>query len=271
LKKLLALSLMIFYSAIVAAAAIADEWKLFDKSLLPESTQQWSIQPAGTNSPGNTAKTLTGINNPLTGSQQNTSSLMMGQLKLSFIDIAPNTDAGQAVSETDPVPNIGFHTGFRTSKFQNLSAVDPLSTDAEWSDSSFILFFGVNLNVGPGYFQSNAFKTHPKSNASRPTAPFESGFPKESLTDGNAKGFNAIAGYKLNDHVTLEAGYGFIEQGRSQLNGAEEAWGIYAQAILSLYPGVQVIPGIGQIDSDKNKAKGAAENFFAGAKWEINF
>jgi hypothetical protein len=196
----------------------------------------------------------------------------MGQLKLSFIDIAPDDAPPSAVPTTGPVPRMDFYTGVQTGKFIDIESMDVFSENIDWSASTFVLFFGVNLNVGPGYFQSNAFMSRPPENNTLSTAPNETGFLQEKLMNTNAKGFNATAGYKLNSLVTLEAGYGYIEHDRNQAKSGDEAWAIYAQAILNLAPGVQVIPEIGQIDFDKSQPKSAAvNNFYAGAKWEINF
>jgi hypothetical protein len=272
LKKLLALSLMILYSAAFAAVTFAAEWKLFEKSQLSVIGQPGSIQLVGATSPGDNANTSAASLHPLIGSQENMAPLMMGQLKLSFIDIAPDTDVTQTVSETRPGPMIEFYTGVQSGKFRDALPPDTFSVETDWPTSIFILFFGVNLNVGPGYFKSNAFMSRPPENSGFSAAPSETGFPQDKLINTNAKGFNATTGYKFNNLVTLEAGYGYIEHDRNQAKTGDEAWAIYAQAILNIAPGVQVIPEIGQIDFDKSKPKGAtADNFYAGAKWEINF
>jgi hypothetical protein len=263
---------MLFFSAAYAAVAPAAEWKLFEKAQIPESGKPWSIQLVGATAPEDKAKGATVINQPQLGYPENTAHLTMGQLKLSFIDIAPNDAAPATVTATGPVPTLDFYTGVQTGKFQDIVSTDNFSEGIDWSAPTFILFFGVNLNVGPGYFQSNAFMSRPPENKALSTAPNETGLLQEKWMTTDAKGFNAAAGYKLNSLVTLEAGYGYIEHNRNQAKSGDEAWAIYAQAILNLAPGVQVIPEIGQIDFDKSQPKGTAENnFYAGAKWEINF
>ncbi|MFH0730660.1 MAG: hypothetical protein V2B19_30480 [Pseudomonadota bacterium] len=271
MKKILAISLMIFFSAAYAAVTTAAEWKLFEKAQLPESGQPSSIQLVGAVSLEDNAKGSPAINQSQLGSPEKTAQLTMGQLRLSFIDIAPDA-ATSTVPETHLVPMIDLYTGVQTGKFQDILFTDAFNENIDWSASTFILFFGVNLNVGPGYFQSNAFMSRPPENGAFSAAPKETGFLQDKLMATNAKGFNAAAGYKLNSLVTLEAGYGYVEHSRNQAKSGDEAWAIYAQAILNLAPGVQVIPEIGQIDFDKTQPKNsAANNFYAGAKWEINF
>jgi hypothetical protein len=263
---------MIFFSAAFAALSTAGEWKLFEKTQLSENGHPWAIQLVGTNPPGDDAGGSTVINQSLMGSPENMAHLAMGQLKLSFIDIAPDATTTQTVPETHSVPMIDFYTGVQTGQSKDILFTDTFSENTDWSASTFILFFGVNLNVGPGYFQSNAFVARPPENGSLSATANETGFLQDKFMDTSAKGFNAAAGYKLNNVVTLEAGYGYVEHNRNQTISGDEAWAIYAQAILNLAPGVQVIPEIGQIDFDKNKPKrAAADNFYAGAKWEINF
>lgn len=272
MKKLLAISLMIWFSAANAAVTTAAEWKLFEKTPLSESGNPWSIQLVGATASEDKAEGSTVIHQSQLGYSENAAHLTMGQLKLSFIDIAPDTAASSTAPETHPVPMVDLYTGVQTGQFQDIVSTDAFSEKIDWSASTFVLFFGVNLNVGPGYFQSNAFMSRPPENGVLSAAPNETGFLPDQLMDTNSKGFNAAAGYKLNRIVTLEAGYGYVEHDRNQTKSGEEAWAIYAQAILSLAPGVQVIPEIGQIDFDNSQPKGAAaNNFYAGAKWEINF
>jgi hypothetical protein len=272
LKKSIALSLPIIFLLAFAAAATAAEWKLFERPPSSASGHPWSIQLMGANSSENNGNATTGFNNTLAGFKENMIPLTMGQLRLSFIDIAPATDASHPASEPHAAPMLEFHTGVQTEKFQDTLPAGTFGIETDWSASTFILFFGVNLNVGPGYFQSNAFISHPPENNAHAPTSNETFFARDMLTDTTAKGFNAAAGYKLSNRVTLEAGYGYVEHDRNQTKFGEEAWAIYAQAILNLAPGVQVIPEIGQIDFDKNQPKKAtADNFYAGAKWEINF
>lgn len=272
MKKLLAISLTVLFSATFSAVTIAAEWKLFEKSQLSVNGHPLSIQLVGTHSPGQNTNAATAINQSLLGRSENMAPLTLGQLKLSFIDIAPNTDLAPSVPETHAAPMINFYTGVQAEKFQDLIPTETFSEKTDWSASTFILFFGVNLNAGAGYFQGNAFTSRGPENGIHSKAPAKTGFPQNKLLDTSVKGFNAAAGYKLNNLITLEAGYGYAEQDRDQAKTGDEAWAIYAQAILNLAPGVQMIPEIGQIDYDKNKPKGAAaDNFYAGAKWEINF
>lgn len=272
MKRSIAISLTIFFFVAFAAAATAAEWKLFEKPQASEGGHPWSIQLVGANGSEENGNASTAFNHTLAGFKENMVPLTMGQLKLSFIDIAPDSDASHPASEPHAAPMLEFHTGVQTGKYQDALPAGTFGVETNWAASTFILFFGVNLNVGPGYFQSNAFISHPPENNALSPRPNETFFLRDTLTDTTAKGFNAAAGYKLNNRVTLEAGYGYVEHDRNQSKFGEEAWAIYAQAILNLAPGVQVIPEIGQIDFDKNQPqKATADNFYAGAKWEINF
>jgi hypothetical protein len=272
LKRSIAISLTIFFFTAFAAAATAAEWKLFEKPQSSEGGHPWSIELVSANGSEENGNVSSAFNHPLAGFKENMVPLTMGQLKLSFIDIAPDTDASHTASEPHAAPMLEFHTGVQTGKLQNALPTRTFGVETDWAASTFILFFGVNLNVGPGYFQSNAFTSHPPDNDALSPTPNETFFLRDTLTDTTAKGFNAAAGYKLSNRVTLEAGYGYVEHDHNQTKFSEEAWAIYAQAILNLAPGVQVIPEIGQIDFDKNQPKKAtADNFYAGAKWEINF
>ena len=85
-------------------------------------------------------------------------------------------------------------------------------------------------------------------------------------------GFEASAGYQMTDKVALGAGIGHVKNSNDKAGAADEIWAVYAQAVLNLAPGVQIIPEVGQIDLQNDKQNTEeGDAFYAGAKWEINF
>lgn len=274
MKKLLMICLIAIFLSAFAGWGTAAESGQLDSDPLIETDSPLAVHILQPNLPHKKGPCfLTGQEHASTGLPLAMVPLTMEQLKLTIIDISPETDTTDPVPETAPSPRIELNAGMQSEKYLsgnnvNLSG-NVFGEETDWIASTVFLFFGVDFDLGQGYFQSHAFMGHTPETLT--LAP-----PGETVHSGDAKlaakGFNALAGYKFSDRITLEAGCGYLEQGNKNAGVTEEAWAIYAQAILSLAPGLQVKPGIGQIDFEKTPLKGKPkDDFYAGAQWEINF
>jgi len=74
--------------------------------------------------------------------------------------------------------------------------------------------------------------------------------------------------FTVNDMLTLEGGYGYIHDEMDEANVTSIAQSYYLQAAITLAPGVIVTPEIGMLDG---REAGEDEEFYFGAKWQINF
>lgn len=94
-----------------------------------------------------------------------------------------------------------------------------------------------------------------------------------NVTDNDAFGFFVTAGFKVNDGLMFEAGYGFA-QTELDVAGAQddEVESYYLQSTIGLAPGVFFVPEIGVVDY-KDNAAGVDETevLYYGVKWQINF
>lgn len=88
------------------------------------------------------------------------------------------------------------------------------------------------------------------------------------LLDNECMGFMLVAGYKINDTFTVEAGYGFNQTELDGNNDDDESATYYINTTINLAPGVFVVPEVGFFDG---KEDGDIENFYYGMKWQINF
>lgn len=96
----------------------------------------------------------------------------------------------------------------------------------------------------------------------------------DDIRDNNGYGGVASIGFKINEVIGVEAGYGYVSGEDDQVgkNHKDDAWAAYLQAPITLAKGVTVVPEIGHYDyeeNDSNEDQGH-ENYF-GAKWQINF
>jgi hypothetical protein len=82
-----------------------------------------------------------------------------------------------------------------------------------------------------------------------------------------------VAGLKFTPTLKFEVGAGYRSDD-PDVSGldADEMWQIYGQAVITLAPGVYIIPEAGYLDKMDNFA-GNDEGYqwYAGAKWQIDF
>ncbi|MGD9058644.1 MAG: hypothetical protein PVF38_21055, partial [Desulfobacterales bacterium] len=82
-----------------------------------------------------------------------------------------------------------------------------------------------------------------------------------------------VAGFKFTDQLTFEGGYGYRQDdpdgaGRDD----DQQHSFYVQAVVSLAPGVWLIPEVGYYDYEDDTAKNDEGDFlYLGAKWQIDF
>jgi hypothetical protein len=81
-----------------------------------------------------------------------------------------------------------------------------------------------------------------------------------------------ILGLKVSDALLLEAGAGFRSDDNDAAADKDDAWSAYLQAVVTLAPGVYIVPEVGYFDFMDNAA-GEDEGYrwYAGAKWQIDF
>jgi hypothetical protein len=81
------------------------------------------------------------------------------------------------------------------------------------------------------------------------------------------------AGFKFTDQLTFEAGVGYREDD-SDAPGEDEddTTEGYLQAVISMAPGVWIIPEVGFTDyGDDINGDDEGDEFYLGAKWQIDF
>jgi hypothetical protein len=93
------------------------------------------------------------------------------------------------------------------------------------------------------------------------------------VNDNDSMGYVLVAGFKVSDTISLEAGYGHQES-EMDVTGSEadETDSYYVNATINLAKGCFIVPEIGKLDY-KDSATGAdqGEVTYYGAKWQINF
>ena len=139
---------------------------------------------------------------------------------------------------------------------------------------SYVLALGGRVALGAAYFGGNVYGgQNPGYMISIDT---QGGWGTGGMADvtgttaldNDAVGWLLVGGYTLNDMFTFEAGYAAVS---TELDGAtvdDDSSSYYAQAVITMAPGVMVIPEVGVIDYDET---GQGQTTYFGAKWQINF
>ena len=144
---------------------------------------------------------------------------------------------------------------------------------------SWALGGDVGVNFGPAYIKAGGSYGQNIGNAGWAggaggvnTASYDGDDDTDDVDTWQAA---LIGGFKFTDQLTLEAGFGYLNND-SDAPGEDESDEsvVYVQGVISLAPGVWVIPEIGwQNFGDEFGGTGndAGEQIYAGAKWQIDF
>jgi hypothetical protein len=95
----------------------------------------------------------------------------------------------------------------------------------------------------------------------------------DDIDDTDTLQWALVGGFKFTDQVTFEAGFGWREDSPDAPGQEDDdVWSAYGQAVISLAPGVWIIPEVGYQDyGDTRTGADGGSKFYAGAKWQIDF
>ncbi len=147
---------------------------------------------------------------------------------------------------------------------------------ASISIDSYVLGIGGTINIGQFYLAGDVFTGQNVGlMISMDTGKANGGTPVinaagNDTNDNNAVGYLVVVGAKINDMFSVEFGYGTTQTDFDETAGNpdDDVTSYYAQATITLAPGVFIVPEIGTIDYEENNQN---EIDYIGAKWQINF
>jgi hypothetical protein len=170
------------------------------------------------------------------------------------------------------------------------------ATDKTYDIDSWEVALGVKTSFGPLYINGvvttgqNEAQYGNEWQVGNSSAYYDAG--TDQIIDNETTGFNIIAGVKVNDMVTIEAGYGWLEHELDMISTyvgpnamEDDTETIYIQAVITLAKGVTITPEIGKIDWGENRISGNAagtgawgaaggdegDMVYYGAQWRIQF
>ena len=141
--------------------------------------------------------------------------------------------------------------------------------------NSMVYAVGGGVNFGPAYVKANVMGGQNIGPYGMWTTAYgASAMPTitggDDLNDNDTIGYLGVLGFKANDKLKFEAGYGFVSH-ELDVSGADadETTCFYAQANITIAPGFFIVPELGVIDYEDD-AEDGSDTYF-GAKWQINF
>jgi hypothetical protein len=171
--------------------------------------------------------------------------------------------------------NIGVEPGF----------APPPNLDVD----AWLAGVGAGVNLGQGYFKANVFKAlnggaYGLTNENLTDTAFKNPlyipqFEPNKLLDNETLGYALILGWKFNDRLRMEAGYGHTEREHdassyvpSGFIGKDERDAYYIQFPITIASTFFIIPEFGYYDfNDDQLGRDEGSFTYFGAKWQINF
>ncbi len=194
--------------------------------------------------------------------------LEIRQLMVSLVD---TSDRAAPSGKMPTLSFSGLHLGAGVQRSRlpvNHAGLSSDSTPATGNVSS-VMFVGIGLDFTTLYLKGSAVMG--RAAKSLPDARL-SPSPLPLSGSRRAVGFEASAGVRVNENLSLGAGVETVRQAHRKEVAEENVFAVYAQAVLHIAPGVQLIPEVGQVERKSgNNPSEPSPGFYAGAKWEINF
>jgi hypothetical protein len=136
---------------------------------------------------------------------------------------------------------------------------------------SYVLALGADVKFGMGYLKANVYTGQNPGNLIWINTGGSAGLASANATtvlDNDVTGYLIVAGAKINDMFSVEFGYATASSEVDLAVVSDDVNSYYAQATVTLAPGVYIVPEIGVVD---NEELGQTKTTYFGAKWQINF
>ncbi|MBT8358079.1 MAG: hypothetical protein HKO79_07660 [Desulfobacterales bacterium] len=196
------------------------------------------------------------------------------------VAVTPGGFTGLAGAEADTtLPKIEVAYSFKTDMFEagvvggyNEFEIETDTKDYDIDSWAAGIWAGVNL--GPVFINANVYQALNGGNFGISGEGDDlASFVSNKVKDVDTLGYAGVVGFKANDSLTFEGGYGKVSHD-SDVAGEkdDDTTTYYVQAVITLAPGVMIIPEYGKIDYEKNNANAKeGDTVYYGAKWQINF
>ncbi len=205
--------------------------------------------------------------------------LTLGGFKIAVIQ--PDTDdlgTGYATEADRPAVEASYTFAFDSVTLAvggGYSAYEIIDGTVTYDIDSHVLAASARFKLGAAFLNGTAFTGRNAGNLIPLSVSgdnrWDDGFAVISgnrVLDNDSAGYGLTVGYELNNMFTFEAGYGFVTSEIDTVAGDDDARTYYANATVTLAPGVFFVPEIGRFDGVEATD---AETTYFGVKWQINF
>jgi len=215
--------------------------------------------------------------------------LTFGGFKVALVEptgAGVTLDDGSFLDTNITIPSIYAKYKFKTDTFfvegfGGYGSYDQVGiNDKEYSIDSNMFGVGAGADFGAFYFKANVYAAQNGSalgSSEAETANAVYNATTDGFDDTDTIGYLALVGFKANDMLKFEAGYGATNHEVTS-NGVEtenDANSWYLQAVVTLAPGVFIVPEVGRLDLDDTTVGGVStaqgDTTYFGCKWQINF
>jgi len=205
--------------------------------------------------------------------------LTLGGFHIAFIQPDINDlGTGYATEADRPAVEAGYTFAFDSVTLAvggGYSAYEIIDGAVTYDIDSHVLAASARVKLGAAFLNGTVFTGRNAGNLIPVSVSgdnrWDDGFAMISgnrVLDNDSMGYGLAAGWKLNDMFTFEAGYGFVTSEIDTAAGDDDARTCYANATVTLAPGVFFVPEIGRFDGVEPTD---AETTYYGIKWQINF
>jgi hypothetical protein len=165
--------------------------------------------------------------------------------------------------------NFKLNGGFQTYEIEGAGVADEDVDVTSWT-----LGADAGVNFGPAYVKAAINYGTNWANAGWHISSNGAVYDGDDGTDDVDSLMGAlVAGFKFTDQLTFEGGFGYRDDdpdAPGQDN--DEQFSYYLQAVISLAPGVWIIPEVGYYDlKDDINGDDEGDFLYLGAKWQIDF
>jgi hypothetical protein len=218
-------------------------------------------------------------------SNEKTTTSLLGGLGNPFLQITNTDFTGGDVDEYLPkieaawgmsfdTWNFKLNGGFQWYEIEDVTSAAGATEDVDVT--SWTLGADVGVNLGPAYIKGAINFGTNVGNAGWHITKAANGatYDGDDDTDDVDTIMGAlVVGFKFTDQLTLEGGVGYREDdGDAPGQDTDDQTSVYVQGVVSLAPGVWLIPEIGYYDlGDNIDDEDEGDQFYLGAKWQIDF
>ena len=171
--------------------------------------------------------------------------------------------------------NFGVQGGFNYFEVNDITS--PAGNSEDLDVTSYTVGADAGFNFGPGYVKAALSMGQNWGNANWAIpgnwnqGAFATYDGDDDTDDVDVMQGALVAGLKVSDMLSFEGGFGYRQDDPDE-GDKSKPWAAYVQSVISLAPGVYIVPEIGYIDQDVNyDDDDAGTRFYLGGKWQINF